>query len=92
MVMASIRIGCARPNRLAGSSSPYLRVHACEPVEWVDWSYVEDRLGKLGKPLFISIGYYSCKWCHVMHQEFFKDPLVAEWLNRVFIPVKVDRE
>ncbi len=77
---------------LAGSSSPYLRMHACDPIEWVDWSYVEERLGKLGKPLFISIGYYSCKWCHVMHRESFQNPSVAEWLNRVFVPVKVDRE
>lgn len=83
---------CPRPNMLARSTSPYLRMHACDPVEWVDWSYVEERLGKLGKPLFISIGYYSCKWCHVMQRESFRNPEVARWINRVFVPVKVDRE
>lgn len=83
---------CAKRNMLASSKSPYLRMHACDPVNWVPWEFVEGNLGRLGKPLLISIGYYSCKWCHVMHRESFMNPEVAEWINRVFIPVKVDRE
>ncbi|MCE4610634.1 MAG: thioredoxin domain-containing protein [Desulfurococcales archaeon] len=84
--------GCERPNRLARARSPYLRMHACDPVDWRSWDDVEPLLGRLEKPLFISIGYSSCHWCHVMHRESFMNPEVARALNEAFIPVKVDRE
>ncbi len=85
-------VECDNPNMLASARSPYLRMHACDPVRWVTWEWVEERLGSIGKPLFVSIGYSSCHWCHVMQRESFRNPVVAEWLNRVFVPVKVDRE
>ncbi|MEB3859573.1 MAG: thioredoxin domain-containing protein, partial [Desulfurococcales archaeon] len=85
-------VGCDRPNRLARTRSPYLRMHACDPVDWRSWDDVEPLLGKLDKPLFISIGYSTCHWCHVMHRESFMNPEVAAAINRAFIPVKVDRE
>ena len=83
---------CERPNRLARARSPYLRMHACDPVDWRSWEEVEPLLGRLEKPLFISIGYSSCHWCHVMHRESFMNSEVARELNAAFIPVKVDRE
>ena len=84
---------CEKPNRLAGERSPYLRQHACNPVDWRPWGPEALREAReKGKPLFISIGYSSCHWCHVMEREVFRDTHVAEVLNRVFINVKVDRE
>ncbi|MGH9081710.1 MAG: thioredoxin domain-containing protein [Acidimicrobiales bacterium] len=80
-------------NRLAGESSPYLRQHAGNPVDWYPWG--PDALAAArrdDKPLFVSIGYASCHWCHVMAHESFEDPAAAAELNRSFIPVKVDRE
>ncbi len=86
-------LGCARPNRLAGSKSPYLLQHACNPVDWRPWSAeVLEEAKALGKPLFISIGYSTCHWCHVMARESFEDPDVAAVLNEYYVPVKVDRE
>ena len=86
-------LGCARPNRLAGSKSPYLLQHACNPVDWRPWSAeVLEEARALGKPLFISIGYSTCHWCHVMARESFEDPDVAAVLNEYYVPVKVDRE
>ncbi|MEB3774515.1 MAG: thioredoxin domain-containing protein, partial [Desulfurococcales archaeon] len=73
--------------------SLYLRQHACNPVDWNPWS--DEALSKakaLDKPLFISIGYSTCHWCHVMARESFSDPEVARLMNRVFINIKVDRE
>jgi uncharacterized protein len=78
---------------LAQSISPYLRLHADDPVHWREWSpglLEEARRSNL--PLLISSGYYACHWCHVMQEESFKDAGIAERLNRDFIPVKVDRE
>lgn len=86
-------VGCERPNRLAGSRSPYLLQHACNPVDWRPWGrevFEEARVS--GKPLFISIGYSTCHWCHVMARESFEDPGVAAILNEYYVPVKVDRE
>ncbi|MGH9081924.1 MAG: thioredoxin domain-containing protein [Acidimicrobiales bacterium] len=80
-------------NRLAGATSPYLRQHAANPVDWYPWG--EEALSaaqREGKPLFVSIGYASCHWCHVMAHESFEDPATAGDLNRSFVPVKVDRE
>ncbi len=80
-------------NRLADETSPYLRQHAANPVDWQPWGdapFAEARRRDL--PVFLSIGYSSCHWCHVMAHESFEDPAVAELLNAHFVPVKVDRE
>ena len=80
-------------NRLAGEVSPYLLQHAHNPVDWMPWGdEVWDRAKKEGKPVFLSIGYSTCHWCHVMERESFESEGVAEVLNRDFICVKVDRE
>ncbi len=80
-------------NRLAGETSPYLRQHADNPVDWYPWGREALELARQAdKPLFVSIGYASCHWCHVMAHESFEDPAVAEELNRAFVSVKVDRE
>ncbi len=81
------------PNRLAAEKSPYLRQHADNPVAWLPWGgEALARARAEQKPIFLSIGYSTCHWCHVMAHESFEDAKVAEVLNRDFIPVKVDRE
>jgi len=80
-------------NHLVSETSPYLRQHAGDPVDWYRWG--DDALTtakELDRPLFISIGYSSCHWCHVMGHESFSDPATAEVMNRHFVSVKVDRE
>jgi len=80
-------------NRLAGESSPYLLQHAENPVDWYPWG--EEALSRArgeGKPIFLSIGYSACHWCHVMAHESFEDPAVASILNERFVSIKVDRE
>jgi len=80
-------------NRLADSTSPYLLQHAHNPVDWSPWG--EEALGRArreDKPIFLSIGYASCHWCHVMAHESFEDEDTARLLNQHFIPIKVDRE
>ncbi len=80
-------------NRLKGESSPYLQQHADNPVDWYPWCQEAfDRAEREGKPIFLSIGYSTCHWCHVMARESFEDAGIAEILNRSFICVKVDRE
>ncbi len=80
-------------NRLAGSGSAYLRQHADNPVDWYPWGDEAFNLASAeGKPVFLSIGYSSCHWCHVMAHESFEDPAMAELMNRWFVSVKVDRE
>ncbi|MCU0822342.1 MAG: thioredoxin domain-containing protein [Spirochaetes bacterium] len=80
-------------NRLSGEKSPYLLQHADNPVDWHPWSEEAfDRARSEDKPVFISIGYSTCHWCHVMAHESFEDSDVADILNRHFISVKVDRE
>lgn len=81
------------PNRLAAESSPYLLQHKDNPVDWQPWG--EDAFAEAraeDKPLFVSIGYSTCHWCHVMAHESFEDEEVAQALNDAFVPVKVDRE
>ena len=81
------------PNRLAAEKSPYLRQHADNPVDWRPWG--DEALARAraeGKPIFLSIGYSTCHWCHVMAHESFEDAAVAAVLNRDYVPVKVDRE
>ncbi len=80
-------------NLLGTQTSPYLRQHAGDPVDWYPWG--EEALAaakELDRPLFLSIGYSSCHWCHVMGHESFADPAIAEVMNRNFVSVKVDRE
>ncbi|WP_243324451.1 thioredoxin domain-containing protein [Geothrix sp. SG200] len=80
-------------NHLAGSLSPYLLQHAHNPVDWFPWG--EEALAKARteeKPIFLSIGYSACHWCHVMERESFENPAVAEVLNTHFVSIKVDRE
>ena len=80
-------------NRLAGESSPYLRQHKGNPVDWYPWgAEALARARDEGKPIFLSIGYAACHWCHVMAHESFDDSAVAALLNAEFVPVKVDRE
>jgi len=80
-------------NRLAKETSPYLLLHAHNPVEWFPWG--EEALAKAKaekKLIFLSIGYSSCYWCHVMERESFTDPQIAAYLNEHYVCVKVDRE
>lgn len=82
-----------KTNRLAAEKSPYLLQHAHNPVDWYPWG--EEAFNKAkqdDKPIFLSIGYSTCHWCHVMERESFEDPQVAELMNEAFIPIKVDRE
>jgi uncharacterized protein len=81
------------PNRLAAESSPYLRQHAANPVDWWPWggeAFTEAK--RLDRPVFVSIGYAACHWCHVMAHESFEDDDTAQLMNELFINVKVDRE
>ena len=83
----------AYTNALIHESSPYLQQHAHNPVNWMVWGEEAFALARLqDKPIFLSIGYSTCHWCHVMEHESFEDPAVAELLNRYFIAIKVDRE
>lgn len=80
-------------NSLINEKSPYLLAHAHNPVDWVSWSdEIFERAMKEDKPIFLSIGYSSCHWCHVMEHECFEDLEVAEVLNKDFISIKLDRE
>jgi len=82
-----------RPNRLINENSPYLLQHAYNPVDWYPWgeeAFLKARTDD--KPIFLSIGYSSCHWCHVMAHESFADEDVAKFLNENFVCVKVDRE
>ena len=80
-------------NRLANSDSPYLLQHASNPVDWYPWSEEAFNIANnTNKPIFLSIGYSTCHWCHVMEHESFEDSLVAELMNKSFINIKVDRE
>jgi uncharacterized protein YyaL (SSP411 family) len=90
---ALVRKEASSPNRLIHEQSPYLLQHARNPVDWFPWS--EEAFSKAreeNKPIFLSIGYSSCHWCHVMEKESFADPQVATLMNEVFVCIKVDRE
>ncbi len=80
-------------NRLAKETSPYLRQHQDNPVDWYPWGEEAfQRARSEDKPLLLSVGYSACHWCHVMAHESFEDPQVAEVMNELFVNVKVDRE
>jgi uncharacterized protein YyaL (SSP411 family) len=81
------------PNRLSRETSPYLLQHADNPVDWFPWgSEALDRAGSLDLPIFLSVGYSACHWCHVMERESFKDEETATLMNANFVCIKVDRE
>jgi uncharacterized protein len=81
------------PNALAAETSPYLRQHAENPVDWLPWGPTAlARAREEDKPLLVSIGYSACHWCHVMERESFEDQRTAELMNESFVCVKVDRE
>ncbi|MEO5964239.1 MAG: thioredoxin domain-containing protein [Candidatus Limnocylindrales bacterium] len=82
-----------RPNHLAGETSPYLLQHAHNPVDWFTWGgEAFARAMLLDRPVFLSIGYAACHWCHVMERESFEDEETAAFLNAHFVAIKVDRE
>ncbi|MCP4200224.1 MAG: thioredoxin domain-containing protein [Proteobacteria bacterium] len=82
-----------RPNRLLNEKSPYLLQHAYNPVDWYPWGEEAfEKARRENKPIFLSIGYSTCHWCHVMERESFEDPEIARLMNAVFVSVKVDRE
>ena len=81
------------PNRLAHEKSPYLLQHADNPVDWYPWGEEAFAAARAAdKPIFLSVGYSTCHWCHVMAHESFESVAVAEVLNRDFVPIKLDRE
>lgn len=99
-MVLSLAVAAAEPkkdagpvNRLAKESSPYLLQHAHNPVDWFPWgTEAFEKAKKENKLVFLSIGYSSCHWCHVMERESFEDKDVADYLNKHFVCIKVDRE
>jgi uncharacterized protein YyaL (SSP411 family) len=82
-----------KPNRLIEEKSPYLLQHARNPVEWYPWrEEVFEKAARENKPIFLSIGYSTCHWCHVMAHESFEDEEVSRLMNEIFVSIKVDRE
>jgi len=80
-------------NRLTQEKSPYLQQHAHNPVDWYPWGEEAfEKARREDKPIFLSIGYSTCHWCHVMERESFENEAIAELVNRWFVPIKVDRE
>ena len=82
-----------KPNRLINEKSPYLLQHAYNPVDWFPWgAEAFETARRENKPVFLSIGYSTCHWCHVMERESFEDDEIAAYLNEHFVAIKVDRE
>ena len=80
-------------NHLANETSPYLRQHAHNPVDWYPWgSEALEQARTYGKPIHLSVGYYACHWCHILEKESFEDEATAKILNEHFVNIKVDRE
>ncbi len=91
--MSTVTPAHKHTNRLVDESSPYLQQHAHNPVDWYPWSKAAfERAKKEDKPIFLSIGYSTCHWCHVMERESFENEKIAKILNKHFICIKVDRE
>ena len=90
---ATVPQALALTNQLQEHPAPYLAQHGEDPVAWQEWSDAVFELARAeNKLVYVSVGYFSCHWCHVMQEESYRDPEIAEVLNRDFIPVKVDRE
>jgi len=80
-------------NKLVNEKSPYLLQHAHNPVDWYPWGDAAfKRARELNRPIFLSVGYSTCHWCHVMEHESFEDERVGKLLNENFVSIKVDRE
>lgn len=93
LLLLPTSLHASQTNQLAEHASPYLALHGNDPVAWQDWSDdVLKTAQKENKLIFVSSGYFSCHWCHVMQQESFKDKAVAARLNKLAVSVKVDRE
>ncbi|MFH1700480.1 MAG: thioredoxin domain-containing protein [Candidatus Zixiibacteriota bacterium] len=98
MILGCSRIGeeamhTKTKNRLANAASPYLQAHADNPVDWFEWSDEAFEKARVeNKPIFLSIGYNACHWCHVMEHESFENDEIAQILNKFFVSIKVDRE
>jgi len=93
MSALSTSLSASLSNQLKNNSSPYLSLHGDDPVAWQTWGEAVFKLAqKTNKLIFVSSGYFSCHWCHVMQRESYRDETVAKLLNDDFIPVKVDRE
>ena len=93
IILPSPAVASPKTNRLAGETSPYLHQHATNPVDWYPWG--SEALAKSkaeNKPIFLSIGYSACHWCHVMERESFENPSIAALMNEHFVNIKVDRE
>ena len=85
--------GVRKPNRLVTEKSPYLLQYAYNPVDWFTWG--DEAISKAkaeNKPIFLSIGYSTCHWCHVQNEESFENPNIAAKMNKDFVSIKVDRE
>ena len=83
----------SKPNHLIHEKSPYLIQHAYNPVDWYPWGQEAfDKAKKENKPIFLSVGYSTCHWCHVMEDESYTNQQVATVLNQFFVSIKVDRE
>jgi uncharacterized protein YyaL (SSP411 family) len=81
------------PNRLVHEQSPYLLQHKDNPVDWYAWGEEAfARAAREEKPIFLSVGYSTCHWCHVMEEESFEDEDIARYLNEHYVAIKVDRE
>src|SRR4026207_2207797 len=81
------------PTHLINETSPYLLQHAHNPVDWYPWGdEAFEKAKRENKPIFLSVGYSTCHWCHVMERERLSDPEIAKQINDNFVPVKVDRE
>lgn len=93
MIVAVPAFAAQDRNELGDEQSPYLLSHASDPVHWKPWNAETlARAKTAGKPILLSIGYAACHWCHVMRREAFSDPETADVLNRLFFPIKLDRE
>jgi uncharacterized protein YyaL (SSP411 family) len=94
--LSSAQDGSVTPrhtNRLINEKSPYLLLHADNPVDWYPWGIEAfEKARREHKPVFLSIGYYTCHWCHVMERESYSSPEIAAVLNQYFVAIKVDRE
>src|SRR5437870_1517753 len=96
LLLPLISTGDKKPmhtNRLINEKSPYLLQHAHNPVDWYPWGpEAFEKARKENKPIFLSIGYSTCHWCHVMERESFENEEIAAVMNKYFVPIKVDRE
>jgi len=93
LLCLSVAQGATRTNQLANHASPYLAMHGQDPVHWQKWGKaVQQAALRENKLIYISSGYFSCHWCHVMQRESYSNPEIAALLNRHFIAVKIDRE